>query len=835
MKSHVGVQAARDMTPAMASWTLRRTLLSSAVLAALATMGAAQAQDAAPAPAAAASAPAASPKPAVEKLEAVIVTGTARSEGLKKLDASFSITTASDEQIKDAAPSSAADLLKIVPGVSVETTGGQTGNNIEVRGFAATGDAPWTSFQLNGATIFAMPTLSFFEGSTLFRLDDTIDRVEVLRGGPSPIFADGNPGATVNFIMKKGGNVPEGGLRVTAGTGDLKRVDGYYAGKISDGWYGSFGGFFRTSQGIRDTQFPSDRGGQFSAMLTRKLDDGELSIYGRWLEDKNTFFLPIPVIASDGGHSLASFPGFPAQTATFLGNELRQIEFESAPGTPPGTTKIDMADGRGVDMHLYGANLDKKLGDWTISNKTNTMAGTVPTYAFFTGANPSTLDEFIAANLNGSTGGSGRYVNNGGGVVPGSTQVISAGAWAVVKKLQSFTNDFRISRDLSQDNTLTLGAYFSDYSSADVWSLGNNFLFTLDPHGGRLVDVTLNGNPSGTDAVLSRNGQLSGAFFNLNAHYNGQNTAVLVADEWRPSEALRFDGGVRYERQRVNGTISNASGVDLDGNPNTLYNNGVSVVNGTVNTISQTDHHASWTAGANYYLRPDVSVFGRVNSGFQFPQFDSLRSGQTQTTLIKQYELGLKTNTKLYSAFLTGFYNTFSGLSFQQILASGVTVNSIGGSDAKGIEAEVSVRPLAGLELSLSGDYLDAKYKDFGANTGNRVQRQPKLQFRFTPSYRFNTELGTFKVFATFTHIGERFNDVQNLQILPKFNTLDAGLVAHLGNGIDVRLTGRNLTNTIGITEGNTRITTSGVGANGVFLGRPIFGRSGEISVGFNF
>jgi outer membrane receptor protein involved in Fe transport len=835
MKKHLVGQAA---PAAQTGRAIRRSILSSAVLAALATMSA-QAQDAAPAPAAAASAPTAPvaapvpapAKPNVEKLEAVIVTGTARSEGLKKLDASFSITTANDEQIKDAAPSSAADLLKIVPGVSVETTGGQTGNNIEVRGFAATGDAPWTSFQLNGATIFAMPTLSFFEGSSLFRLDDTIDRVEVLRGGPSPIFADGNPGATVNFIMRKGSNTPEGGLRVTTGTGDLRRVDGYYAGKISDGWYGSFGGFYRTAQGVRDTQYPSDRGGQFSAMVTRKLEDGELSIYGRWLDDKNTFFLPIPLVASDGGHSLSSFPGFPAQTATFLGNELRQIQFESTPGTPPGTTKIDMADGRGVEMHLYGANLDKKLGDWTISNKTNYMSGTVPTYAFFTGANPSTLDEFIAANLNGGTGGSGHYVNNGGGVVPGSTQVISAGAWAVVKELKSFTNDFRISRELTKDNTLTLGAYFSDYSSADVWSLGNNFLFTLDPHGGRLVDVTLDN----TNAVLTRNGQLSGAFFNLNAHYNGQNTAVFVADEWKPSEALRVDGGVRYERQRVNGSLSNASGVDLDGNPNTLYNNNVSVVNGTLNTIDQTDHHVSWTAGANYYLRPDVSVFGRVNSGFQFPQFDSLRSGQTQTTIIKQYELGLKTNTKLYSAFLTGFYNTFSGLSFQQILASGVTVNSIGGSDAKGLEAEVAVRPLAGLELALSGDYLDAKYKDFGDNTGNRVQRQPKLQFRFTPSYRFNTEMGSFKVFATYTHIGERFNDVQNLQILPKFNTLDAGLVAHLDNGIDVRLTGRNLTNEIGITEGNTRVTTSGIGSNGVFLGRPIFGRSYELSVGFNF
>lgn len=50
-------------------------------------------------------------------LDAVIVSGTARFKGLAKRDASFSITTASPEQIQQAVPQSTADLLKIVPGV----------------------------------------------------------------------------------------------------------------------------------------------------------------------------------------------------------------------------------------------------------------------------------------------------------------------------------------------------------------------------------------------------------------------------------------------------------------------------------------------------------------------------------------------------------------------------------------------------------------------------------------------------------------------------------------------------------------------------------------------
>ena len=46
---------------------------------------------------------------AKQQLDTVVVTGTARREGLRKLDASFSITTADEEQIKQAAPSSTAD------------------------------------------------------------------------------------------------------------------------------------------------------------------------------------------------------------------------------------------------------------------------------------------------------------------------------------------------------------------------------------------------------------------------------------------------------------------------------------------------------------------------------------------------------------------------------------------------------------------------------------------------------------------------------------------------------------------------------------------------------
>ncbi|MFT4257749.1 MAG: TonB-dependent receptor plug domain-containing protein, partial [Pseudoxanthomonas sp.] len=115
-------------------------------------------------------------------LDTVVVSGTATAGGVKKLEASFNVVTANAEQIKQANPKSTADLLKISPGMWPESTGGQTGANIEIAGFPGGGDAPYFSTLLMGSPLYGMPTLSFFETTSMFRLDDTVESVEILQG-----------------------------------------------------------------------------------------------------------------------------------------------------------------------------------------------------------------------------------------------------------------------------------------------------------------------------------------------------------------------------------------------------------------------------------------------------------------------------------------------------------------------------------------------------------------------------------------------------------------------------------------------------------------------------
>jgi outer membrane receptor protein involved in Fe transport len=783
---------------------------------------------------------------AQKEIQQVVVTGTASASGTRKIDTSFSITTANEEQLKMAAPSSTADVLKIVPGVYAESTGGQSGANIEVRGFPSGSDSPFVSVQMNGNPIYPVPVLSFFEGSSAFRLDDTIERVEVLRGGPSTIYSVGQPGATMNFIMKKGGDTPEGSLRFTTGTGELRRFDGVYSGKIAEGWYGMIGGFYRTTNGVRDAGFPADDGGQLSASLTRKLDQGELTVYARSTSDKNAFYTGVPLISSNNGHTISSFPGFDPLKGTLMSNEMRNFTVEAGPGKP---LNYDLGNGRGLNSNLIGAEFQQKMNGWDVSNKLNYFSGNLNTIAMFTGNNPLTAADYLAqaiASNNGNaatlaaaggvraTGGAISYTSGGAAVAP-NQQVVQAGLWAVEKKLRSFTDEFRVSRDIGKDNTVTAGAYVANYSSHDVWYLGNSHLMTATPNA-RLIDVRLN-----NGVVVSNKGTDGNVFYAPIASYDGDNTAVFVADEWRINDRIKVDAGMRHERQRISGSISDLSSADTDNNPLTVYNNGTSMPSGSYTGLSRTDSANSFTVGGLYKLDRNASVFVRANQGHTFIYFDDLRNAGSQAVVndtnrvpnpkVTQYEVGFKTATPLYSAYVNAFFTDFKGISFQQITTTDV-LYSVSGSKGKGVEFELALRPLAGLQLQLTGDWQDSEYKDNPAINGNAVQRQPKFQYRFSPSYRIPVGDMALKLYGTYSHIGSRWADQQNTQYLPAYNTLDLGVLAELSDKLELRISGTNLNNALGLTEGNSRL----VGAStGPINARPIFGRAWEASLAYRF
>src|SRR3546814_309994 len=122
------------------------------------------------------------PDDAAAANDEIVVTGTAGG-GINRQDAAFAITSINSDAIERAAPNSTADLFKVIPGVSAESSGGQNGANIFVRGYPSGGDAEFVTLTVQGVPFFSPPTLSFLKNTQLIRIDETIERVEAVRGG----------------------------------------------------------------------------------------------------------------------------------------------------------------------------------------------------------------------------------------------------------------------------------------------------------------------------------------------------------------------------------------------------------------------------------------------------------------------------------------------------------------------------------------------------------------------------------------------------------------------------------------------------------------------------
>jgi outer membrane cobalamin receptor len=821
-----------------------------------------------------------------QSLEGVVVTGTALAGGVKKLDASYSITAANLEQIREANPKATADVLKISPGLWPESSGGQTGANIEIAGFPGGGDAPFFTNMVQGSPLYGMSSLSFMDSSSLLRLDDTIERVEIVQTGPGVLYGSGQMGATANFILRQGTAEPAGSIGVTYGDEGLLRIDGFYGFKIADGWYGSVGGFWRESDGVRDPQFKSDSGGQLTATLTHDLDNGSFMLWARRLDDKNQFIVPTPFL-EDASGNFSKYPGFDGLTDSYGSRAIQHVTIVNPAG---GTENADLANGRGGQLNFFGGNYDADFNGWQVSDKFLYDDGDLDTNALFSGPNPKPLGYFLYG-CNYSKGQSsgfcdsnnhpidGNWLNDyglgnlpvgsvnysGGGSLDQS--VIQQGWWWIQKHLRNLNNDFRLSKEIFDGNTLTAGVYLAHYTDKDNWSLGNPMLMTNTPNA---TPITLSYVDGGvTKFITNPQGILGyGKGFNILEHGTGDNKAFYLVDTWKLDRWL-FDIGARVENTDVDQFTCNQKNVDLDNNPLTLFDNNAQICDGTFTKLNYNKTHPSFTAGANYELASNMSMYARVSSGGHFDDFDNGIRGSggnfAPMQKVRNYEYGFKYQADWVYLDVSAYHRQFTGLTYNFTDSNNVPLDcdgtptaqshqpqctSIFGADTKGVNLKGVFTPFENFKVDTLVAYQDGHYShqngfisvtDVNGNllkvefNGQPLQRQPKLRYMLTPSYNIVTDWGNILPFVTFTHVGQRFEDQTGLAPLGKYDTWDFGIVANYGKNWQFRLQGTNLSNEIGLTEGNARVAGNPTGPGGILLARSIEGREINFQVKYNF
>ena len=848
--------------PAVASFP-RRPLIGAAVAAILygAAGNAVYAADQAAAPAAGTTAASG------ESLQEVVVTATAT--GVRKLDASYNIVSVSANDIAMANPASASDIYKLSPGVWPENSGGQTGVNIDVAGFPnGGGDSPYFTTMIQGSPVYGSPQLSFMDNSSFMRLDDTVERVELVQGGTSAIFGPAQEGATANWILRTGKDKSEGSIGVTYGDEGLYRTDVFQGGKLADGWYGSIGGFYRTSDGVRDPQYPSDQGGQLTATLKHDLNNGTVMFWARTLHDHNQWIADFPYSVNNG--TVSTYPGFNQLNSTWNSKLLQNILI---PNTRCGPAVCfennDIGEGRGGDLSFVGSELKMSLGNgWSISNNFLFDGGYLSTHAMINNGNPESLSAFIggmsavaAGNPNGLTAANVQAMYPDGKAVNPNQSVEELQVWLVRKKLTSVVDEFRAIKDFGNGNSLTMGVYVDHYTDNDAWFLGGNILVNNVNNASPIIMTGAAG--GNLYQLTSPQGLMANGGYNILEDGNATQVAGYLSDSWKIDRWL-FDASVRLAHISLSQETSNTSPVQM-GTPLQLWDNAVVLPNGTYSHGSANNTMPTFSGGVNYEFNDNMSAYVRINNGHSFDVIDDVRcnnppaggppcTSHVPQSSIQNYEFGFKIQNQWTYIDAHAYDKEFSGLAYVPQNVQGVQIGpaSIYGSTALGVELVGSVNPfatsdnqvLAAFKITVNGIAEHAYYKDFsgcityqdingvtqcGTANGNQLARLPNAQVRVTPSDTQLFSWGTLTEEVIYEHIGQRYQDNTGLLPLHNYYDLGAGIDARIGESWELRLLGSNLTNQIGLTEGNARFGGNTV-QNNVGMGRSIEGREVNIT-----
>ena len=757
---------------------MKKRYLLLSTIAITASPYAAQAQTA---PAQAAAPAAADATPAAE----IVVTGHA-GNGIKKLEAGYSITTLSANDIAIQNPKSTGDLLKSVPGIWVESSGGVGTSNVFVRGIPTTGDAPFVTMQFDGIPVFGANSPSFMDQTALVRVDETVQGIEAVDGGPASLFSDGQPGLTTNILLREGHEQTAGDIKLSSTNYGARRADGFLSGKLAEDTYYMVGGYYASGDSVRTAGFDTEKGGQITANITHKFDSGKFNVFARYTDDHGEWFLPFAT----------NVPGINQGTYNQLNNYTRyQTIIVPGAGSGTQTENFDLGKGRGWKGVIAGGNLALTLGaGLDFSDKFGYTSGTLQTTGLVPGgAGAITVATALAAG-DGTPGQTTVMGIHTGTALAPTDYVQQFGAWVVEKKLNAISNDASLTLNAA-GNKLTAGYYFNHFTSNDLWSLGNS---TWQQVGGSADMVNLNNGTIGAYAIADFGTADENAFY--------------LADSYNITEALRLDAAIRYEVESIKFSVANGSGLDI------------------------TRHAVPWTVGLDYKATSNLNLYVRGSEGYHIPSFDDVRSqiGNTGPSLddnwkVLSVEAGVKYHDHSFDAAFDVFWDKVTGAVYNDVGVPPVVAGS------KTYGAELSGGWHSSFGLGITGDAVLENPKTWAPGDsydGNQAERIPKYQARITPEYKFGDADTKATLYSTFEALGQRYSDLQNIQPLPAYQTVSAGVLVEHG-GISLQVAGDNLTNSHGLTEGNPRfLTTPGAALPDV---RPIFGRSFKFTVGYKF
>jgi outer membrane receptor protein involved in Fe transport len=676
-----------------------------------------------------------------ETIDRIVVTATKRETSLR--DVPFSINAQSEEDIRRSGAVTLEDLSRNVAGLAIQNLGpGQS--QVSIRGVSSgqiVRDQPGVKEQVGVYLDETAISMSLFTPDLdLFDLK----RVETLRGPQGTLYGSGNIGGTIRYITNEAKiGVSEGTVEANAnkisdgsGGGGVKaainvpmndaaamRVVGYYT-KFG-GWIDALG-----PGGGKDVNEGERTGGRVSFTFKPTRD---ITITPRVISQK---------VTADGFNRQDVFNLYANRFTTtvpavnFQDRQqylLQREKFEDKTTIADATVKVGFG---GFDLTSVSTHTDR---DILVSRDASALTGSVSVDLGF-----PTAGVLLPSRLNDTT------------------------------KFKGFTQELRLSSTDKGPLQWLVGAFYADTDRKYAQRLPTSGYDAF-------TDARFG---AGTSAAVA-NGFPLNSPYNADIPYNLKQTAVFGEMSYDVTRQLTATVGGRYYNYKEERTFK-SGGLFSDGN-----NNFDKTKSNGFNPRALLAFKASDTVTFNAQASKGFRL-GGVNDPLNVPlctaQDRAIFGGYQRfgDESLWNYEVGMKMQQRGLSFNAAAFYTRMKDL--QVTLDAGScssrVVFNVPKAHSSGIELEMTMRPVEGLELGLSGAAVNAVFdstvKDGtgavlgGIRDGNRLPSVPKLQATASATYNFNLAGHDSYITASVQHVGSRFTQPSDQENNPR--TFVAGL-----------------------------------------------------------
>ena len=779
----------------------------------------------------------------------VIITASGRDK--TKMKSSVSVTTISLDQIQDFTPRSEAEVFRLIPGIQAQDTAGPGGNsNISVRGIpVVTGGSEFVQLQEDGLPTVLFGDMNFGNNDYWTRYDNSVQRIEAVRGGGASTFASQAPGAVINYIsdtgQKEGGMI---GLSKAIGYNENK-VDFAYGGPLSDTLRFHIGGFLKNGNGPTNIGYNAEQGYQFKGNVTRTLNDGKgyIRLSFKLLDDKEPTYTSAPSLATLSGTDITGFKVFPGYDARKESNQsIFNQSFQVL--NYDGTLETVPMEGIHVKSKAIGGEFHYDFTD-SLSIQ-DALRWTSQSGAFRTQfVNVASAASVMGSTVNGHTVGSILYANgpNKGKVFTGAYLNNNPNIDTNMSDMGSFVNDLVLTSKFEAGDahlTAKAGYFYMRQTVNQDWHVNRQYneLSGDDP-----AQLDLFSGPNGTGTQLTAAGQ---AGFNDNWGSCCARTYALSYVDEAPYLSLNLtdgpwdlDGSIRFEKMTASGwALGGVAG------PNITVSDELGsavlpsmVAGGSKENLSYTKSYSSYSFGALYAFSPQLSLFGRVSKGGRFNADRQVLGGNfgpdgklsaqgkvTAVNFLEQQEVGVKTKGSLawgvYSLEATYFKAQLTDNNYDFTLI-GLGRDPVVHNQYHASGLEMSGNASYG-KFRLSGDLtsLDAKI----VKTGKVPHALPGIAFQISPSY----DAGLWAAGVSVNGQSSTWDNDDNVHKIVGQTYVNGFFKLRPVENLELAVNANNLFNVLGY-RGSGGLST--FGTTNIFTNSAVLGRTVTASIRYKF